>query len=832
MKRKLILGLMLSMGLLTVSTPAAAYEIPATIDQALGLAVSINQRGPSVSVAPQLDTDERSINVRVAYVTPPQTKEIRAIEVLINGLSRQVRHIEPSAKGDVDVPIAVSSLSLTERTKPLRIQAKVYTEFAEPKLGDKHTNKPAAISRTVNFELPTSVAQPVSWTPISFMVNGLAGTMQSASVEMRSIEKIDRASFRVSANLSQMVSQGITGEGVIQSNITYSIPLTIAIPGHKPAGVYKGAVELLAAGEVVSKVPVAITVTSATNETIPQTVATPSEDKIVRSNDSTLRLVKDEILVGLDFGLTNPDQRIKEIAAQTQGVFIGSVPDAYTYQLRYRVANLDQLKAKRTHLVTLPGVSFASRNFAATSTSKFPNDSLYETGSWLGAADDSLNWGLKYIKAPAAWDITTGNKSTRIGVIDSAFVPSHEDLRDNVVPASGHLRQVKASDYSASTPHGTHVSGILCASGNNGKGIAGVNWQCSLGLYDHGIDFDNKDPEAQLGFVINTMQSMMYAAQDDMRVVNMSFGWGGESGLCKQGVKNPDKLLAETDDVNDTLRRGILWAERRKKDVLWVFAAGNSCRDVKYISPASLVHEFPTNTMAVAAVKKAGVQEDAQILPESVFGPGVTVAAPGENIYSTAEVINPSWSLTCLATLGLGCKSHYEKLSGTSQVAPYVSGLAGLVLSAHSDYTAEQVKNCIVNAANGYGHTVQGHPFKVISAPEAVECKPPKTEPCEFYSGAPHTCESTNPAVVLKASSSGDSSDCDFSAHVKWGDGKENDYAFPGFVGPAIKTYAAHTYEKPGPYRIDITGQVVSGGFFCSTSDAAYNFTLLPKSSP
>ena len=66
--------------------------------------------------------------------------------------------------------------------------------------------------------------------------------------------------------------------------------------------------------------------------------------------------------------------------------------------------------------------------------------------------------------------------------------------------------------------------------------------------------------------------------------------------------------------------------------------------------------------------------------------------------------------------------SSYGYLSGTSQATPHVSGLAALVLSQHPDYTAAQVKNCIVNAANSAGPTVSGQPFHVISAPEAVTC--------------------------------------------------------------------------------------------------------------
>ena len=71
--------------------------------------------------------------------------------------------------------------------------------------------------------------------------------------------------------------------------------------------------------------------------------------------------------------------------------------------------------------------------------------------------------------------------------------------------------------------------------------------------------------------------------------------------------------------------------------------------------------------------------------------PLVSVAAPGENIFSTLP-------RNC-GLFGLFCQDEYGFDSGTSMAAPHVAGLAALVLSEHSAFSAAQVKQCIVSAA-------------------------------------------------------------------------------------------------------------------------------------
>ena len=88
-------------------------------------------------------------------------------------------------------------------------------------------------------------------------------------------------------------------------------------------------------------------------------------------------------------------------------------------------------------------------------------------------------WGLKFINAPAAWDITTGSSSIYVAIIDSGIDDTNPDLTANIATEYGTHTQGGSSardDYG----HGTHVAGTIGAVGNNNRGIAGVNWNVGL----------------------------------------------------------------------------------------------------------------------------------------------------------------------------------------------------------------------------------------------------------------------------------------------------------------------------------------------------------------
>jgi subtilisin family serine protease len=149
-----------------------------------------------------------------------------------------------------------------------------------------------------------------------------------------------------------------------------------------------------------------------------------------------------------------------------------------------------------------PKVKLAQFNHQIEERSLLPNDTRFnEQWNMLNTGQNNGLIGAD-IEAPSAWDISTSNVTALsdtivVAVIDGKFDLSHEDLNFYVNQAeiagdsidndnNGFIDDIQGwnfydlnNDVNTTGPgnnHGTHVSGIVGAKGNNNLGIAGVCW--------------------------------------------------------------------------------------------------------------------------------------------------------------------------------------------------------------------------------------------------------------------------------------------------------------------------------------------------------------------
>jgi cell wall-associated protease len=215
--------------------------------------------------------------------------------------------------------------------------------------------------------------------------------------------------------------------------------------------------------------------------------------------------------------------------------------------------------------------------------------------------------------------------------------------------------------------HGTHVSGIIGAERNNGKGIDGIADNVRIMMIRAVPNGDEHDKD-----IANAIR---YAVDNGARVINMSFG------------KN---LSPEKSWVDDAVK----YAE--SKGVLLVHAAGNDNADV------DTVGNFPnpdfkntaytaSNWITVGASSDPLADPGFKSYTASFSNYGkkeVDVFAPGVRIYSTVP-------------------GGYENLAGTSMAAPVVTGVAALILEFYPKLTPQQVKYCIEHSAVSPGVKVR-----------------------------------------------------------------------------------------------------------------------------
>lgn len=252
-------------------------------------------------------------------------------------------------------------------------------------------------------------------------------------------------------------------------------------------------------------------------------------------------------------------------------------------------------------------------------------------------------WGMPKIHAPEAWDVSHGSKSVVVAVVDTGIDYTHPDLPNDVI--KGRNFAYGTDDPMDDHYHGTHVAGTIGGVGNNGVGVAGVNWIVKLMAVK--VLASNGS-----GSTSSVTQGIIYAADNGANVINMSLGG---SGPCSGSP-------AYQDAVTHAVGKGVTV----------VVAAGNSTADAANFTPASC-----NGVIAVGAT----TQSDARA-SFSNYGSIVDIAAPGFQIYSTAP------------------GGQYKTLNGTSMATPHVAGAAALLLAVKPGLSPSQVKSCLVDNAD------------------------------------------------------------------------------------------------------------------------------------
>jgi thermitase len=286
-----------------------------------------------------------------------------------------------------------------------------------------------------------------------------------------------------------------------------------------------------------------------------------------------------------------------------------------------------------------PSIEYAEPNYIYRAQLT-PNDPRY--GS---------QWGLLKIEAPTGWDITTGEGATiKVADLDTGVNYNHEDLNLAGKVELG-LDYVNGDanpmdDNVSENGHGTHVAGIIGAVTNNGVGIAGTSWTArilAIKVLDAGGNGNSLDIANGINYAIN------HGAQ----ILNMSFGESVSSSTIKDA----------TDNANEA-------------GILMVAAAGNNDSSLPFY-PAAIEY-----IISVAATDQTDQRSVWSGGASSNYGTTIDVCAPGTAIYSTV------------------LSGTYQNKSGTSMAAPFVCGLAALVMARNPSFTAVQTRERIISTCD------------------------------------------------------------------------------------------------------------------------------------
>ena len=269
------------------------------------------------------------------------------------------------------------------------------------------------------------------------------------------------------------------------------------------------------------------------------------------------------------------------------------------------------------------------------------------------------------IDTDLAWDITQGDPNLIVAILDSGAKLDHpefsgriwqntnESQNDTDTDANNYIDDINGWDFvnNDNDPtddhgHGTNVTGIALASGNNNIGYAGVNWNSKIMICKI-LDNNNS------GYYSWWAEAIYYAVDNGASVINMSVGGNGSSTL---------------------LENAINYAYNNNVPV--VVSTGNQNSVIQY--PAKY-----TNAFAIGSTNS----DDTRSVPffwSTTSGsngvPELDFVAPGNFIYGLSYSSNTNYN------------SYW---GGTSQAAPHVAGLISLLLSVDSNLTITEIRTIL-----------------------------------------------------------------------------------------------------------------------------------------
>ena len=255
-------------------------------------------------------------------------------------------------------------------------------------------------------------------------------------------------------------------------------------------------------------------------------------------------------------------------------------------------------------------------------------------------------WGPTLTRASDLWQYTTGDPSIVIAVVDTGLSATPQPDMTHVVPG---WNIVSGDAATADTfGHGTWVSTVIGAQGNNGVGVAGYCWACSI--------MPVRVAAGRDGTVSgNIAAGIRWAVDHGARIINVSLA-SNQADINEYGA------------VEYALDHGVLV----------VAAAGNG-------GNTNLLYPAADGTTLGNVLSVAGSDQDDELYSWASRGPSVALSAPG-----CAEFLDP-W---------IGAASA----CGSSFAPPAVTGIAGLLLSLKPGLTMYQ----IVGALKATAHPVSG----------------------------------------------------------------------------------------------------------------------------
>lgn len=275
---------------------------------------------------------------------------------------------------------------------------------------------------------------------------------------------------------------------------------------------------------------------------------------------------------------------------------------------------------------------------------------------------------LDLIKARRAWDTTQGDSNIIVGIVDTYFETTHEDLTNQILQNLDNDPPINH--------HGTKVAGFVAAQTDNDIGVAGIG-------------FDTKLITMAYSNIPRTEQMVNLSQIPGVKVVNGSW----HNGTCDF---SPVEAAA--------------YEEMWNNGVIPIFAAGNgsTCSGPNnYVYPAAYDHTIAVSS--VGHVYPVGTnhptlgKRDWKDVHEKFIGDPNSTHQHNDKV----DIVAPGYHMTSTSN----GNSYFDNGNGTSYASPTVAGVVALMLAVNPNLTPDEVRNILKDTADDIYQIPENAPY-------------------------------------------------------------------------------------------------------------------------